>query len=113
MTDYTVPSDYKARSEQWEDVELRAGSEYSTDTCVLELLARVQALEAANSKPTPNPSQIRSSLVERVQRAIGHTFPPDARAAIREVAAWLREQSPAMHRSNRHWADCFEQEAGQ
>lgn len=51
--------------------------------------------------------------MERVQRAIGHTFPPDARAAIREVAAWLREQSPAMHRSNRHWADCFEQEAGQ
>ena len=30
------------------------------------------------------------SLVERVQAAIGHTYPDDARAAIRVVAAWLR-----------------------
>jgi hypothetical protein len=46
------------------------------------------------SKPTPNPSQIRSSLVDRVARAIGRddepiNWEPEARAAIREVAAWM------------------------
>ncbi len=68
----------------------------------------------ADSQPTPNPNQIRSSLdlcasdpfnvcrpnhpakpdsslVERVQQAIGHSYPDDARAAILEVAAALRE----------------------
>lgn len=87
-----------------------------------ELRARVEALEAAqqseeadivdyyaalgaqhqgravfhdNSKPTPNPSQIRSSLVERVSRSICYAQQRNetgSRAAIREVAAWLREQ---------------------
>jgi hypothetical protein len=38
-------ADYRARQEQWEDVELRAGAEYTTDTCLLELRARVEALE--------------------------------------------------------------------
>ena len=46
-----------------------------------------------NSKPTPNPSQIGSSLVERVQRTIHDVeFPhgdDEARAAIREVASWM------------------------
>jgi hypothetical protein len=53
------------------------------------------------SKPTPNPSQIRSSLVERVAIAISRcedsscwddeavNWEPEARAAIREVAAWM------------------------
>jgi hypothetical protein len=55
----------------------------------------LEALEPleANSKPTPNPSQIRSSLVERVRKAIKHEFDYDARAAIREVNAWLRERA--------------------
>ena len=48
------------------------------------------------SKSTPNPSQIRSSLVERVHSCIvgepecGHM---QARAVIREVAAWLAENA--------------------
>jgi hypothetical protein len=53
------------------------------------------------SKPTPNPGQIRSSLVERVAIAISRcedsscwddeavNWEPEARAAIREVAAWM------------------------
>lgn len=49
-----------------------------------------------NSQPTPNQSQIRSSLVDRVARAIGRddepiNWDPEARAAIREVLAWLKE----------------------
>jgi hypothetical protein len=49
-----------------------------------------------NSQPTPNQSQIRSSLVDRVARAIGRddepiNWDPEARAAIREVLAWLQE----------------------
>jgi hypothetical protein len=56
----------------------------------------------------PNyPAKPDSSLVERVQAAIGHSYPDDARAAIREVAAWLREQgTPASG-----WAMRLEQEA--
>jgi hypothetical protein len=54
----------------------------------------------ANSKPTPNDRQIRSSLVERVHSCIvgeppvGHM---QARAAIREVAAWLRTGTDLDH----------------
>jgi hypothetical protein len=63
---------------------------------ILELRARVEQLEA-NCKPTPNPGQIGSSLVERVQDAIHDVeFPhgdDEARAAIREVAAWLDENT--------------------
>ena len=52
--------------------------------------------DAEDSQPTPNPSQIRRSLVERVARAIGRddepiNWEPEARAAIREVLAWLKE----------------------
>ena len=95
--------------------------------CLLELRARVEALEA-NSQSTPNVGQIRSSaqqeladpatfglapadhfpnpkkkvstgsLVERVAGAIADSDSPrdlwadDARAAIRAVAAWLRDR---------------------
>jgi hypothetical protein len=58
-------------------------------------LQRIMALEA-NAKPTPNDRQIRSSLVEQVAAAIHPSICADpnlylheARAAIREVAAWL------------------------
>lgn len=49
------------------------------------------------AKPSPNSSQIGRSLVERVGAAIFEQFEnnagneAEARAAIREVAAWLRE----------------------
>ena len=50
----------------------------------------------ANSKPTPNDRQIRSSLVQRISGAICYAQQRDetgSRAAIREVAAWLRERA--------------------
>jgi hypothetical protein len=143
-------TDYRATPEQWALLEEQSAPEY--DSTILELRAKVKALEANtkqwrtdhlrlantcaslapdrskffnallpneeaeicdyyaalsaqhqgqavfhdNSKPTPNPSQIRSSLVTRVARAIGRddepiNWEPEARAAIREVLAWLQE----------------------
>jgi len=160
-------TDYKATPEQWEHVHICAGMKHqvpwATADCLLELRARVEALEAAAhkhiletnsdivalftrvesleatergaskvyeiSKPlkltpdqveqlldqlrptfkrTPSPSQSSSSLVDRVSTAIAledekHYWPSTegdardvvesdmARAAIREVAAWMRE----------------------
>jgi len=142
-------TDYKATSEQWNQVqkcadvigssdcsailELRARIEtlenaahkhiVETNSNIVALFTRVESLEAAereaskvyqiskplkltltqaqqvnhlltpNSKPTPNSSQIGSSLVERVVMAIGRDSETarwnEARAAIREVAAWM------------------------
>jgi hypothetical protein len=84
-----------ATPEQWAQQEEYAAKVEDCDSCcIVELRARVEALEA-NSKPTPNPSQIGSSLVERVQDAIHDLeFPhgdDEARAAIREVLAYLCE----------------------
>lgn len=88
-------TDHKATPEQWAMLEERSAPEY--DNTILELRARVEALEA-NAKPTSNLSQIRSSLVERVADAIaeeattaGIVNDRPARAAIREVAAWLQK----------------------
>jgi hypothetical protein len=146
-------TDYKATSDQWNQVQRCADVVGSSDcSAILELRARIEILEAAankhivetnsnivalasrvealeavkrpaskvyeiseplkltpeqaqqvrdllapNSKPIPNSSQIRSSLVERVQGAIHDVeFPhgdDEARAAIREVAAWLDENT--------------------
>jgi hypothetical protein len=109
---------HKATPEQWALLEEQSAPEY--DSTILELRARIEVLEAAspgcphiatstegtsycrlaeqmaNSQPTPNPSQIRSSLVERVACAIGQddepiNWEPEACAAIREVLAWLKE----------------------
>jgi hypothetical protein len=140
-------TDYKATPEQWANVQEFAA--VATESCLLELRARVEALEAAahkhivetsanilalasrvesleaaerqaskvyeiskplkltakqqeelnallrpSSKPSPNSSQIGSSLLERVADAInseaGSCFATiEARAAIREVASWM------------------------
>ena len=115
-------TDYRAKPEQWAETEQWAKHGDNSDACILELRARVEALEA-NYKPTSNPSQIRGSLLHRVADAIAKedwmnsgldesacqcddpTYrytsrgidaglgvgSLQARAAIREVAAWLRE----------------------
>jgi hypothetical protein len=84
-------TDHKATPEQWTTIERLARNDFYNPSTILELRARVEALEA-NSKPTPNPSQIRSSLVERLRKA-RHTAAvlgnDQDRAAIREVAEWL------------------------
>ena len=127
-------ADHRATDEQWGAMYEGAFHCDAESACILELRARVEALEenatadivdyyAAlstqhqgravfhdNSKPSPNFSQIGSSLVERVVRAAGNEpfdSRSEARAAILEVAAWLREQgTPACG-----WAMRLEQEA--
>jgi hypothetical protein len=122
-------TDHKATPEQWTYTEEWAAEKFACYSCILELRARVEALEAdqwlrqhakpeqTNSNPTPNPSQIRSSapassLLERVVMAIGRDGETarwnEARAAIREVAAWLREQ----HDGDLVAATVLEREAG-
>ena len=151
-------TDYTATPGQWADVEDWAANNGTSHACILELRARVEALEAAahkhivetnsnivalftrvesleaaerqaskvyeiskplkltakqqeqlnvllrpaTSQPSPNSSQVGSSLVDRVRTAIAledekHYWPEArdavetdmARAAIREVAAWM------------------------
>lgn len=120
MTD-PQPSSYRATADDWLNAETMAahdsGNGYYALRCILELRARVDALEArvselqschnttadhrldiiamvrgtasAEAKPAP-----AGSLVERVHSCIvgepecGHM---QASAAIREVAAWMRE----------------------
>jgi hypothetical protein len=89
---------HRATPEQWEKVEEWATRQtpLTLESCVIELRARVEALEAAQ-RPSPSPAPA-DLLVERVQSAIDNA-PPDtyreARAAIREVAAWLESLPPS------------------
>jgi hypothetical protein len=101
-----MSEEYKADPALWAAAE-RNGTAHPMDmiNLTLELRARVKQLEAAQNQParavtdpiwtdTPAPA---GSLVERVAAAIADNDAPvdlwhdDARAAIREVAAWLRE----------------------
>jgi len=100
---------HKATPEQWEDVEqfLTTLPYPSTASCLLELRDRIAALEAAaNSKSTPNPSQIRSSpapaggLVERVADAMdGGT-----EAVILAVAEWLNKEAESHLGGGVYWS---------
>jgi len=102
-------TDYKATPEQWDDVGAFASD---TRACILELRARVELLElgagirdaVAEELGRNYPAKPDSSLVRRVALAISGieyglnrdeeavNWASEARAAIREVAAWLREQ---------------------
>jgi hypothetical protein len=127
---------HRATPEQWTHVaicaEMKQQVPWATAACLLELRARIEALEAAQqdkldrliamdaADPTPDSAmaELRAAsaevrpagLVERVANAL-YDVPFDsrveARAAIREVAKWLREQgTPASG-----WAMRLEQEA--
>jgi hypothetical protein len=86
---------HRATPEQWESIE-RWAEDNVYDACFLELRSRIEALEAAQPKIRSGPE---SPLVERVANAIaaqatsaGIVNDRPARAAILEVAAWMREQ---------------------
>jgi hypothetical protein len=78
-----------------------------------------EVLEVAQPAKPNYPEKPDSSLVERVAFAIiGDSdgpinWKPEARAAIREVAAWLREEKPHMAGNCSYFASSLEQEAEQ
>ena len=99
--------------EQWAEAGAFA---FATRACILELRARVAKLEAqASSREVAEPAPVAGGLVTRVAMAIHpdrcadpNLYLHEARAAILEVARWLREQgTPASG-----WAMRLEQEAG-
>jgi hypothetical protein len=96
------------RVESLEAAERQASKVYQISKPLKLTLTQAQQVNdllAPNSKPTPNPSQIRSSLVDRVALAISGieyglerdeeavNWASEARAAIREVALWLDENT--------------------
>ena len=108
-----MSTDYRATPEQWDSIERWAtrADNYGS-TCILELRARIEALEAAQQKIRSAPE---SPLVERVADAIaaqatsaGIVNDRPARAAILEVAAWIRSEL-----NGRNVADRLEREANQ
>jgi hypothetical protein len=109
---------HRATADQWTRIErMICRTEFSA---ILELRDRVEALEAAAQPAQPNhPAKPDSSLVERVAAAITGdgddpiNWKPEARAAIREVAAWLNQESSGHLGSGEHWAIRLEQEAEQ
>jgi hypothetical protein len=94
---------HRAKPEVWAAVEKLSKNEMNAANCALELRARVEALEAAAKPAESNYPAPSHSLVERVAdtiyiNATGGVC-EQARAAIREVAAWLQQ-----HRDFRRWA---------
>ena len=93
------------------------------ESCLIELRDRIQQLESTQPPrlPAPAPSPQPSTLVERLGRAIdsengpipavGSAWTPEARAAIREVAAWLRSEYPRREGYGTAWASLLEREA--
>jgi hypothetical protein len=82
-------------------------SDEGTSYCDLALqTAAAQPASAAAPAPA-------GGLVELVAGAIGQELSPaaEARAAIREVAAWLRVESEGRFGSGLHWSRRLEQEA--
>ena len=88
---------HRATSGEWASVKSCA-NDVVTYSVILELRDRIEALEDAQPAKPNHPAKPDSSLVERVAAAIsGDTdglivLKPEARAVIREVAAWLWEQ---------------------
>jgi hypothetical protein len=94
-------TDYKATPKQWEQVlswsEDRDVSVSCDAASILELRARVEALEAAAQMSTFDSSQIVNyRLLERVEDDLMESIKDQssmARAAIREVAAWMHDNN--------------------
>jgi hypothetical protein len=133
---------HRATPEDWDLAKSEAEDGCHTDACILELHARIEAMEARDHENANCWDMARSGmgalreriealeaaqleapmtelraasaearlagLVERVRRIIGLDPVGDgkARAAIREVASWLRDE-----RQSPMTADVLEQEA--
>jgi hypothetical protein len=106
---------HRSTPEHWATVERYAQQVSSTDDCLLELRSRVEALEAGTSCPHVVTSGEGTSYCRLAEQAVAEdsSAPPASslvervdRAAIREVAAWLRAGRML------HAAELLEQEVG-
>jgi hypothetical protein len=90
---------HRATPEQWASID-DPENPFAYEVCILELRDRIAALEAAQAGPPPTIKESLTvptgSLVERVASICAsgsddepEVWKPEARAAIREVAAWL------------------------
>jgi hypothetical protein len=127
-----MTNQHRATPEQWDSIE-RCADGSDSYSCILELRARIEALEAAqqphqdkldrlialdadDGDPIVMPTFPAGSLVERVGNRIKWGIDAEldeegiARAAILEVAAWLREQGGTMSNG---WAEFLKWEANQ
>jgi len=107
-----MTEDYRAAPELWAAAEKWGANTMDMANCILELRARIEALEV-QQKIRSGPE---SPLVERVADAIaaqatyaGIVNDRPARAAILQVVAWLRVQGTLA----RGWAMRLEQEVDQ
>jgi hypothetical protein len=85
----------RATDSEWYCLEARTSgskSDVVAYSCILELRDRIKALEAATSAHPNYPENPGGSLVKRVANAMNGATERQARAVIREVAAWLPEQ---------------------
>ena len=105
---------HRATAGEWACIRARA-YDMVTHSTIYELLCRIEALEAAATAQPNHPEKPDSSLVERVAAARHpnvcadpNLYLHEARAAIREVAAWLRDQGGP---SAGGWAMRFELQA--
>jgi hypothetical protein len=108
---------HRATSEQWAEVKARADERlvhdlgHAAHSTILELLHRIEALEVAQAN---HPAKPDSSLVDRVEDALDMArgdSEAKARAAIREVAAWLGTECKGHLQTGLHWAIKLDQEA--
>ena len=88
---------HRATLLQWR--EAKEHKYHITFSCLLELRDRIKELENAQPPQPNHPAKPDSSLKGRVEHAIYTSgnepgFRAEARAAILEVAAWLREHFP-------------------
>jgi len=102
---------YRASEDHWRFIENWPGihSEYPGASCLLELRARIEALEAAQQLADHIPDATKmvappapaDGLVKRVAKAMYDAphppgdWKPEARAAIRAVGEWLEGQRGA------------------
>jgi len=105
-----MEGDYRATEEQWEWIE-DAAQGYSIASCILELRARIEALEAAQQPADHIPDATKmvappapaGGLVERVSHLLAKRFSesrpgtdctPFACDVLREIAAATDQMAP-------------------
>jgi hypothetical protein len=120
-----MTNQHRATPKQWETIEQYGTGSSDPYSCILELRARIEALEAAQQPHQDKLDRLiaidrddpADSLIDRVAQAIYEApnthegWRSEARAAILEVAAWMRAESEGHLGSGLHFARRLQQEA--